>query len=133
MTWMGHSDLSCACGSTHVSRRGFLQTTATGISAGSVLPARADIAQPERFRPNARPEKLSENLFLLEDTCNVYVVRKGDRALLIDFGSGYILNHLGDLGIARVDSILHTHHHRDQAQGDLRAAAQRIPIAVPEH
>jgi glyoxylase-like metal-dependent hydrolase (beta-lactamase superfamily II) len=120
-----------------LSRRTLLQTTATSISAGPLLPASTEITQAERFRPNARPEKLSENLFVLEDTCedtcNVYVIRKSDHAVLIDFGSGDILDHLGDLGIARVDWILHTHHHRDQAQGDLRAVAERIPIAVPEH
>lgn len=116
-----------------LSRRRFLQGTATGVAAGPVLPGSAEITEPEAFRPNTRPEKLSDNLFLLEDTCYVYVVRKGNRALLIDFGSGNILDHLTDLGIARVDWILHTHHHRDQAQGDLRAVAQRIPIAVPEH
>jgi glyoxylase-like metal-dependent hydrolase (beta-lactamase superfamily II) len=37
------------------------------------------------------------------------------------------------MGITRVDAILHTHHHRDQCQGDLRAVADRIPIRVPEH
>ena len=29
--------------------------------------------------------------------------------------------------------ILHTHHHRDQCQGDEKAVARRIPIAVPAH
>ena len=29
--------------------------------------------------------RLSENLFLFADTCNVYVLRNGDGAILIDF------------------------------------------------
>jgi glyoxylase-like metal-dependent hydrolase (beta-lactamase superfamily II) len=89
--------------------------------------------QQQTFQPSAKPEKISENLFLLEDTCNVYLMRKGARGLLIDFGSGKILEFLPDIGVSQVDWILHTHHHRDQAQGDLRAVARRIPIAVPEH
>ena len=53
--------------------------------------------------------------------------------MLIDFGSGHVLNLLGQIGVSRVDAILHTHHHRDQCQGDSRAVAERIPIIVPEH
>lgn len=53
--------------------------------------------------------------------------------MLVDFGSGHVLNLLGEIGISKVDGIVHTHHHRDQCQGDARAVAQRIPIHVPEH
>ncbi len=76
-------------------------------------------------------EKISENLYLFEDTCNVYVVKEGTRVVLIDFGSGKVLDGLGDLGITQVDWILHTHHHRDQCQGDAIANQRNIPIAVP--
>ncbi|HZS55288.1 MAG TPA: MBL fold metallo-hydrolase [Bryobacteraceae bacterium] len=119
-------------GPDEVSRRSFLKSGGTGIAASPLLSG--DLPeQPTRFQPNSRPEKLSDNLFLLEDTCNVYLIRKDDHALLIDFGSGKILDFLPELGISKVDFILHTHHHRDQAQGDHLAVAQRIPIAVPEH
>ncbi len=115
-----------------VSRRNFLHATGAGMAVTPLLQSQT---QPEAhtFQPAAKPEKLSDNLFLLEDTCNVYLVRKADRAVLIDFGSGKILDFLPELGVSRIDWILHTHHHRDQAQGDLLAVAQRIPIAVPEH
>ncbi len=119
-----------------VSRRSFLQGAGAGFAAAPLTEsqsASANPVQPSAFQPGTRPEKLSENLFLLEDTCNVYLLRKGNRGLLIDFGSGKILDYLGELGVARVDWILHTHFHRDQAQGDHLAVAQRIPIAVPQH
>jgi glyoxylase-like metal-dependent hydrolase (beta-lactamase superfamily II) len=61
------------------------------------------------------------------------VVKSGDRALLIDFGSGHVLKLLGQIGVSKVEAILHTHHHRDQCQGDERAVAERIPIHVPAH
>ena len=116
------------------SRRRFLQTTGASAAAAPVVAAqRNEVEQPARLQPTARPEKLSDNLFVLEDTCNVYVIRKGQRAILIDFGSGKVLDYLPDLGISGVDWVLHTHFHRDQAQGDPLAVAQRIPIAVPEH
>jgi glyoxylase-like metal-dependent hydrolase (beta-lactamase superfamily II) len=78
-------------------------------------------------------ERLSEHLFRFDDICNVYALIENDEAILIDFGSGAVLDHLGDIGIRGVKAILHTHHHRDQCQGDLRATGNGIPIYVPEH
>jgi glyoxylase-like metal-dependent hydrolase (beta-lactamase superfamily II) len=78
-------------------------------------------------------ETISENLLRFEDICNVYVIKRGVEALLIDFGSGHVLDHLPEIGVEKVDAILHTHHHRDQAQGDKEAAKTSIPIYVPQH
>ena len=123
------------------SRRNFLK--AAGVVAASpaapTVPAAAQTnstSKPYRrtsFAPTGAPRKISDNLYEFEDTCNVYVVRDGARCVLIDFGSGKILDHLPQLGITDVDWILHTHHHRDQCQGDYRAVARKIPIAVPTH
>ena len=111
------------------SRRRFLRTTGTLAATRPLLSA----APPNgSFQSAAKPEQLSDNLFLLRDTCNVYLIRQGDSALLVDFGSGRILDYLSDLNIQRVEWILHTHHHRDQAQGDHLAQARNIPIAVPQ-
>src|SRR5690242_14151967 len=76
-------------------------------------------------------QTLAENLFLFGDTCNVYILRAGKTAVLVDFGSGDVLDHLDELGIERVAAILITHHHRDQGQGLPRAAAAGIPVYVP--
>ncbi len=70
-------------------------------------------------------------VFLYKDTCNVYAIIKGDQAVLIDFGSGGILDQLPSVGVRKVGWILHTHFHRDQAQGDPIAKARGIQIAVP--
>lgn len=78
-------------------------------------------------------QRLSDNLYLYRDICNVYALRDGNRAILIDFGTGAVLDHLGEIGVSQVDWILHTHHHRDQCQGDRIANERRIPIAVPAH
>ncbi|PYI53527.1 MBL fold metallo-hydrolase [Paenibacillus flagellatus] len=74
---------------------------------------------------------LSDNLFLYEDSCSVYVVRSGSEALLIDFGGGGVLDALGAIGVERVAGVWMTHHHRDQGQGLGRAAEAGIPILVP--
>ncbi len=116
------------------SRRDFLRAAG---AAAAVRPGAAEQAgrgyRASGFEPGGAPRKISDNLYVFEDTCNVYVVKNGSNAVLVDFGSGKILDHLGGLGIAKVDWILHTHHHRDQCQGDRKAAARGIPIAVPAH
>ncbi len=76
--------------------------------------------------------RLSEHLYLLEDTGNVYLIKDGDSALAIDFGSALMLDHLEGLGVRRLDWVLHTHYHRDQCQGDARALAAGASLAVPE-
>jgi glyoxylase-like metal-dependent hydrolase (beta-lactamase superfamily II) len=67
------------------------------------------------------------------DTCNVYVLRDGPDAVLVDFGSGSVLDHLDALGVARVTDVLVTHHHRDQVQGLARAAAAGARVWVPPY
>ncbi|HEX2186265.1 MAG TPA: MBL fold metallo-hydrolase, partial [Chloroflexota bacterium] len=96
-------------------------------------------ASPPHRTPSGAPfafERLSGHLYRFVDTCNVYVVidpADESRCVLIDFGDGACLDRLGEIGVSRVDWILHTHHHRDQAQGDHKAVARGIPLAVPEH
>jgi glyoxylase-like metal-dependent hydrolase (beta-lactamase superfamily II) len=86
---------------------------------------------------NARrpPEKLREvarGIYLFKDTCNVYAIVRDRRAILIDFGSGTVLNELAGIGVERVSWVVHTHFHRDHTQGDELARARGIRIAVPE-
>ena len=74
---------------------------------------------------------MSSTVETFRDTCNVYVLRAGREAVLVDFGSGAVLDHLADFGVDRVTDVLVTHHHRDQVQGLQRASAAGIRIWVP--
>ncbi|WP_369200395.1 MBL fold metallo-hydrolase [Streptomyces sp. PU-14G] len=74
---------------------------------------------------------IGRDVFLFRDTCNVYVLREGRRAVLVDFGSGDVLDHLSDFGVDEVTDVLITHHHRDQVQGLARAAEAGLRIWVP--
>jgi glyoxylase-like metal-dependent hydrolase (beta-lactamase superfamily II) len=76
-------------------------------------------------------DKLSDSVYRFVDSCNVYVVRSGREAVLIDFGCGDVLDKLPEIGVEKVSAILVTHHHRDQVQGLPRAVEQGIPIWVP--
>lgn len=72
------------------------------------------------------------NVFQWTDTCNVYVIKDGVTALLIDLGDGSVLDHLDEIGVKQVEWILFTHHHREQCQGLHRLAGTDIKVAVPE-
>ncbi len=78
--------------------------------------------------------RLSDHLYRFEGICHVYVVL-GDgpdpQVVLIDFGGGDVLDYLPALGVTQPGDILMTHHHRDQAQGLPRAAAEGWRIWVP--
>ncbi|RUV60632.1 MBL fold metallo-hydrolase [Mesorhizobium sp. M5C.F.Ca.IN.020.29.1.1] len=77
--------------------------------------------------------QFSEHLWKFEDSCNVYVLTSGDECLMIDTGSGAVLQHLHTIGIERVDWVLHTHHHRDQCWGTPIVQKAGAKIAVPEY
>lgn len=106
---------------------------AAGPAPGAQAAAPRKPYRRAAFAPTGAPTRISGNLFRFEDTCQVYIVKDGSRCVLIDFGSGKVLDHLAALGITQVDWILHTHHHREQCQGDYKAAERKIPIAVPAH
>jgi glyoxylase-like metal-dependent hydrolase (beta-lactamase superfamily II) len=84
-----------------------------------------------RMTDAGRLTQLSPSLWWYRDTCNVYLWTAGERGLLIDFGSGGILDVLPETGVREIVAIAHTHHHRDQCGGDDRAVALGIPIWVP--
>ena len=65
------------------------------------------------------------------DTVNVYLLRSGNEAILIDIGSGDVLDHLSEFGVTRVTDVLLTHHHRDAAEGLARARERGARIWVP--
>ncbi len=72
------------------------------------------------------------NLFIWTDTCNVYVLKDGDAALLIDLGDGSVLDHLAEIGVKRVEWVLFTHHHREQCQGFTKLQKWKPQIAAPD-
>ncbi len=76
--------------------------------------------------------KTQPDLFVWTDTCNVYVLREGDAALLIDLGDGSVLPHLAEIGVKQVEWILFTHHHREQCQGIDRVDRSLTKVAAPQ-
>lgn len=75
--------------------------------------------------------QITKNLYLHKSTCHVYVIKTEEKAILIDFGNGDVLENLPSIGVKKVTDILMTHHHRDQAQGLELAKNAGIRIWVP--
>ena len=100
-----------------------LSATGSAAAHGQSVASKSSFRQPD---PKAHPD-----LFVWTDTCNVYVLRDGDAALLIDFGDGSVVDHLVDIGVKHVEWVLLTHHHREQCQGIERVDRARTRVAAP--
>ena len=92
-------------------------------------PARVQAPPAGFHQPDA---KNHPDLFVWTDTCNVYVLRDGDAAILIDLGDGSIVDHLAEIGVKRIEWVLFTHHHREQGQGSPRLKGSDAKIAGPD-
>ena len=77
--------------------------------------------------------RLSDHLYRFIDTCNVYLLTDGAAGLLIDAGSGAVLDHIHEAGVRQVEWVLHTHHHRDQCWGTPHLRHHDARVAVPEY
>ncbi|MGK0188040.1 MAG: glyoxylase-like metal-dependent hydrolase (beta-lactamase superfamily II) [Verrucomicrobiales bacterium] len=106
-----------------------LYLVAVSLFIGSVA-AQEKLAPASGLRP--LDPKAHPDLFVSTDTCNAYVLRDGDAALLIDLGDGSVLEHLGDIGVNAIEWILFTHHHREQCQGIGRVDRSMTKIAAPK-
>ena len=76
-------------------------------------------------------EQLLPGLWLFRDTCNVYLLKHGDRAIAIDFGSGSWMGNLPELGINKLEHIFLTHHHTDQCAGLQKQTIWPFSIHAP--
>lgn len=69
-------------------------------------------------RPKERLVPLASDLFWWKgDSCNVYILRDGNAAALIDIGSGDVLQALESIGVEQVEHVFLTQHHREQSTG----------------
>ena len=78
--------------------------------------------------------RLGRDLFLFRDSCNVYILRYGNRAIAVDFGTGSWRGRLGEIGVDALDHVVLTHLHRDQCCGLYRDESSVPPdtqIHVP--
>ena len=94
------------------------------------LAALVSLACAAQERP-AEIEIVEPGILLLRDSCNVYAIQDGRRAILIDLGSGRILELLARRGVDRVEAIYLTHRDRDQWFGFAEAERRGVPVYAP--
>jgi len=116
-----------------------LVLTISGLACWADGPGRAAaLAAQPAAEPLPAPELVAKHgsleIFLWQDTCNVYVLKQGSAGMLIDLGDGSVLEQLPRLGVEKLEWLLLTHHHREQLQGHpkLSTRAQKPQIAAPE-
>ena len=81
---------------------------------------------------HAEFKEVSPDVFVWQSTCNSYVLRDGDAALLVDLGDGSVLEHLGEIGVRKVDWLLLTGHHRELSQGIEKLDRSVTQVAAPK-
>ncbi|MFC2076381.1 MBL fold metallo-hydrolase [candidate division KSB1 bacterium] len=83
------------------------------------------------FEPTGELTQISDNLYRYADCSVVYLVKDGPRGLLVDYGSGGIIDYLDETGVRSIDRVLITHHHRDQVQGLINQADPALQVLAP--
>ena len=119
-----------------ITRRDFLAASGKGLLGAALSGPAMDALARSRIEGTGSQlipvdAKAFPDLFTFSDTCNVYVLRDGDAALLIDLGDAGVLQHLPEIGVKRVEWVLFTHHHREQCQGLARLKEKSFKIAAP--
>lgn len=59
----------------------------------------------------------SFEILVHRSTCNTYLIKQGDRGVLVNVGDGACFEQLPQAGIAKIDWIVMTEHHREDAFG----------------
>ena len=111
----------------------------SGAAAGTML-ARCGLAAESEgfgrvdgsFLLHDQINRLSEHLAVYHGAINVGIIRDGDRAWLIDCGDAAVLPAVMKTRTRRVEQVLFTHHHRDQACGAGELVANGAKLLVPE-
>ncbi len=130
---------------TDMRRKEFLQFMVAAPVAANALaaqPVNVRVAGPTVFDPtrqHARDfaptgglKQISASLYVYEDCVNVYIVKQGTRATLINFGTGDVLQALPRIGVEKVERVLVTHHHRDAVQGLAEVGNYEFAVTVPQ-
>ena len=79
---------------------------------------------------NPQWERVSDSLYVFEDSCNVYAVIHDNGAVVINAGTGQWLDVVDQLP-ATVQAVMCTHFFRDHIAGALPASARGIDIYAP--
>jgi glyoxylase-like metal-dependent hydrolase (beta-lactamase superfamily II) len=103
-----------------------------------LVPLRGSVSAAEPAKPAVGSTTIQPasdagpNVFIYRDTCNVYILRESDSAILFNLGDGTVLDHLKEIGVKKIEWILFTDHHREQCQGISRIDRANTKVAAPK-
>jgi glyoxylase-like metal-dependent hydrolase (beta-lactamase superfamily II) len=97
----------------------------------ALAPAQEESPAAWRGMPPVKWQRLSDNLWRIEDGTVAYLVRAGAKALLINIGGGRALRDLSPAEVTQVEGVLVTHHLRPVTQGLPAAVKLGAWIAAP--
>lgn len=108
-------------------------TVLFAIGLAVAAPCRGQAADPPaKVQTALRPASPDwPNVFVHAGTCNVFVLRDGESAVLFNLGNGEVLDALPQIGVKQVDWVVFTDHHREQCQGAARIDRTRTKVAAP--
>ncbi|MCA8988592.1 MAG: MBL fold metallo-hydrolase, partial [Planctomycetaceae bacterium] len=110
--------------------------------AGILFFCIAGICRSESIQPGSwtQPVPGMPQLYRHSETCNTYLLKAGEKALLFDCGAGVTEETLKQAGVLQVDWVLITAHHRENVQGlpeihfdGMRVAASAVERDILEH
>ena len=98
-----------------------------------LLPTLGSVPAAEPAKSTIQPASDAwPNVFVYQDTCNVYLLREGDSAILFNLGDGSILDHLKEIGVKTIEWVIFSDHHREQSQGVHRIDRNITKVAAPK-
>ncbi|MEW4455649.1 MBL fold metallo-hydrolase [Bremerella sp. JC817] len=92
------------------------------VSIATAAPAELTRPLPDRF----------PNLYAWRDTCNVYVWKHQDEALLVNIGAGSVVDQLPKIGVKKVTCLLVNNHHRENLQGIGRLDLETVQVVASQ-
>lgn len=75
---------------------------------------------------------LAQDLFLVEDICNVYILRHENKGIAINFGTGSFMPSLKEIGIAQLEMIFLTDHNYGHSIGLIDYDKSGSKIIAPQ-
>ncbi len=75
--------------------------------------------------------EIAPNIYRIDDCCIVYLVKHKNDAVLIDFGSGKVLDCLDELNISNISAVFITVPQRNHCQG-VHLLPDGVPVYFPE-
>lgn len=107
-------------------------TNAFALSMGLLVAFVSAVVVADEWKPLVDDQVTQ--VYRWENTCNSYLIRRGSKGIVIDWGDGSIAEKAKSIGVEQIDWVLLTSHHRERSQGlvELNRTAMQVIGPVNE-